>query len=264
MMILCGGTDVFPALGRKAPQLPILDISRMPELLGISYLAEGGWRIGAATTWSALINAELPPAFDALKAAAREVGSVQIQNAGSIAGNICNASPAADGVPPLLILDAEVELSSHTGQRILPLAEFLQGVRQTALGAGEIVTALRIPEVSPTLSSAFQKLGARRYLIISIAMVAVAADIDEEGKLKDVRVSVGACSPTGQRLTVLEDALIGQAAGRILEIPSDAFYCLSPIDDVRGSVGYRKSAVSELVTRTIRSAIGIHPRPTHG
>ena len=113
--VLAGGTDLFPATA--APELPgpILDVTGIPELRGISRGA-GGLRIGACTTW--IGDPPTPPcrrAFDALRAAAAEVGGRQIQNAGTIAGNLCNASPAADGVPPLLALDAEVELASAAG-----------------------------------------------------------------------------------------------------------------------------------------------------
>ncbi|TGT02573.1 xanthine dehydrogenase family protein subunit M, partial [Mesorhizobium sp. M2D.F.Ca.ET.171.01.1.1] len=97
-----------------------------------------------------------------------EVGSVQIQNVASVAGNLCNASPAADGVPALLVLDAEVELRSTKATRQLPLGEFILGNRSTALQPGEMVTAIRVPKRSAVGASAFVKLGARRYLVISI------------------------------------------------------------------------------------------------
>ena len=109
--ILSGGTDFYPALGERLPQGRIVDISRVREIRGIS-IEQDYVRIGGATTWSEVVRTPLPRCFDALKAAAREIGSVQIQNRGTVAGNLCNASPAADGVPPLLALDAEVELVS--------------------------------------------------------------------------------------------------------------------------------------------------------
>ena len=99
----------------------------------------------AATTWSEIAAANLPPAFDALRQAAREVGSIQIQNRGTIAGNLCNASPAADGVPPLLALDAAVELASANGTRQLPLSEFITGYRRTARQPDEILSAVIVP-----------------------------------------------------------------------------------------------------------------------
>ena len=112
--ILAGGTDFYPALVDTPIGADVLDISGLPAL-GKIERGTGGWRIGALATWTDLLAADLPPAFDALILAAREIGSLQIQNAASIAGNLCNASPAADGVPPLLILDARVELQSARG-----------------------------------------------------------------------------------------------------------------------------------------------------
>ena len=115
------GTDFYPARVGRPVDENILDISGIAALRGILG-RPGGWRLGATTTWGELIAADLPPLFDGLKQAAREVGGRQIQNAGTIAGNLCNASPAADGVPPLLALDAAVELASRTGSRNVPLS----------------------------------------------------------------------------------------------------------------------------------------------
>src|SRR5262245_15472266 len=164
--VLAGGTDFYPARVGRAIDEDVLDIGAIAALRGITANAKG-WRIGATTTWSELIEAELPPLFDGLKQAAREVGGRQIQNAGTIAGNICNASPAADGVPCLLALDAEVEIAGPAVRR-LPLRQFITGVRRTALAPGEIVIALHVPRPSRDARSAFVKLGARRYLVISI------------------------------------------------------------------------------------------------
>ena len=107
--LAAGCTDLFPATELQELPGAVLDLTAIADLRGVCTTSEG-WRIGATTTWSDLIAADLPPAFDMLKQAAGEVGSVQIQNAGTIAGNLCNASPAADGVPPLLALDAVVEI----------------------------------------------------------------------------------------------------------------------------------------------------------
>ena len=142
--IAAGCTDLFPATDRPNLDGPVLDITGIDGLRGITR-SDAGWRIGATTTWTDLIRAELPPAFDGLKLAAREVGSVQIQNAGTIAGNICNASPAADGVPCLLTLDATVELASSRGTRTIGLDGFITGPRQTAQADDELVSALHVP-----------------------------------------------------------------------------------------------------------------------
>ena len=194
--------------------------------------------------------------FDALKAAAREVGSVQIQNAATLAGNLCNASPAADGVPPLLALDAQVELASRRGRRVLPLAEFILGVRRTALADDELLVAIHVPSQSDDARSVFTKLGARRYLVISIAMIAVTLE-RHNGKISDARIAVGSCSPVACRLEDLESSIQGRAlqaltADAVSQIVWQAELSeLTPIDDVRGSADYRHQAVREMLARLI-------------
>ena len=139
--LLAGGTDFYPQLGDKSVDFNIIDINKLEELRGIRKNSDC-WRIGATTTWTELLEAELPEAFNGLKLAAREVGSEQIQNAATIAGNLCNASPAADGVPPLLTLDARVELQSVSGVRHLSISDFIRGNRSTDLKTNEIMTAI--------------------------------------------------------------------------------------------------------------------------
>src|SRR5690606_23410725 len=145
--LIAGGTDFYPAQGARPIRDDVLDLNGLAELRHISE-TETHFVIGARATWTDVLAARLPPAFDALKLGAREVGSIQIQNVGTVAGNLCNASPAADGVPPLLALDAEVELRSHSGTRLLPLREFILGNRRTALAPAEMVTAVRVPKRS--------------------------------------------------------------------------------------------------------------------
>ena len=255
--ILAGGTDVYPAQGAKPFRDNILDINGLAALRGIEE-ADGYWRIGARTTWTDIVRHPLPAAFNALKSAARDVGSVQIQNVASIAGNLCNASPAADGVPALLILDADVELRSAKAARHLPLREFILGNRRTALQPGEMVTAIRVPQRSAVGNSAFVKLGARRYLVISIAMAA-ARLVVENGVIADAAIAVGSCSAVARRLAGVEAALRGQPvtaafADVALSAPIDE---LSPIADVRGSAEYRQGAAREIVARAVRAAIGL-------
>ncbi len=251
--LLAGGTDFFPSLVAAPEQRPVLDISRLPELGDIA-VSPDLIRIGAGVTWSALAAAELPAGFDGLKAAAREIGSIQIQNRGTIGGNLCNASPAADSVPPLLTLDAEVELVSARGTRRLPLASFIRGNRRTELAADEILSAIIAPQAAASRISHFVKLGARRYLVISIAMIAVALKRAADGAIADARVAVGACSAVAQRLPELERALIGcrsvsDIAGIVLPTHLAA---LTPIDDVRASATYRREAAATLVRRAVQ------------
>lgn len=255
--VLAGGTDLYPATDRPGLKGAVLDVTGIAGLGGIARGPEGV-RIGALARWSEIAAAaDLPPAFDALRAAAREVGSVQIQNAGTIGGNLCNASPAADGVPPLLALDAEVELASVRGVRRLPLGAFLTGVRRTARAADELVTAVHVPAAAVAGRSAFLKLGARRYLVISIAMVA-ARLVVAEGRIAAAALAVGSCSPVAARLPSVEAALVGLPAERAAAAVGDgaAAAHISPIDDVRGDAAYRLRAAAELVRRAVAEAAG--------
>jgi len=254
--IAAGCTDLFPGTDRPALSGPVLDITAIDALRGIEETDEG-WRFGAATTWTDVLRAGLPAAFDGLKLAAREVGSMQIQNAGTLGGNLCNASPAADGVPCLLTLDAEVELTSQAGCRTLPLGDFIKGPRQTALGKDELLSALHIPRRAGRGSSTFLKLGARKYLVISIAMVAARLVIEDD-TIAHAALSVGACSAVAQRLPDIETALIGQPAGPdAAAMITDTMVGapLAPIADVRSDAAYRSTAAAELVRRVVRSLL---------
>lgn len=250
--ILAGGTDYYPSLRDRPVTGPVLDISRIAALRGVGRAEGGGWRIGACASWTDLLRAELPAAFDGLKAAAREIGSVQIQNTATLAGNLCNASPAADGAPCLLALDAEVRLATLRGERALPLAEFLLGPRRTALAADEMMTEIVIPAQPDAAESAFVKLGARVYLVISIAMVSAVLAVDGAGRIAHARVALGACSAVAQRLPALEAALIGRSRAQAsAAVAPEHFAPLSPIDDVRATAAYRREAAVEITRRAL-------------
>lgn len=249
-LVLAGGTDLFAATGSSRLDRPVLDVTRIAGLAGISETPDG-LRIGACTPWAGIAGAALPPALDALRQAAVEVGGRQIQTTGTIGGNLCNASPAADGVPPLLAVAAEVELASARGTRRLPLADFLAGPRRTLRAADEVVTAVLVPRAGLTGRSRFLKLGARRYLVISIAMVAVRLEI-ATGVIVSAAVAVGACGPVALRLPAVEAALLGASAGAASRIASeDVLAALSPIDDIRASGAYRAEAAVELLRRAV-------------
>jgi len=253
-LIIAGGTDVFPAAKQGQTMPLVLDVTGIPELAEVTQTPEG-FHIGAAVRWSDVVKADLPPAFDCLKQAALQVGSIQIQNAGTLAGNICNASPAADGVPPLLTLNAIVQVASRArGMRQVPLQDFIAGVRQTALASDEMVTGLFIPAVPAAARSQFEKLGSRKYLVISIAMVSAVITCDADGRVSDARIAVGACSAVAQRLPALESNCIGKTNSEIT-VTAAHLAPLSPIDDVRGSADYRVDAVLELCTRAIKEAM---------
>ena len=255
--ILSGGTDFFPALGDRPLPSSVVDVSGISEIKGIVIESEH-IRIGGLTTWSQIIAAPLPRSFDALKSAAREIGAIQIQNRATIAGNLCNASPAADSVPPLLALDAEVELVSATGSRRISLSDFIVGNRKTLRRPDEVLTSVIVPRGLDDAASAFLKLGARRYLVISIAMVAAIVKSDESGSVMEARIAVGSCSAKAKRLTALENALVGAPAraGLGSAVSHQHLSPLSPIDDVRATAGYRNDAALTLVGRALEACVG--------
>lgn len=255
-IVAAGCTDLFPSTSAPRLTKPVLDITELSDLRGIREV-DAGWRIGAATTWTDVINSPLPAAFDALKLAAREVGSIQIQNVATVGGNLCNASPAADGVPCWLTLEADVELQSTSGTRTLPLASFLTGPRQTQLGPDEIMTAILVPRQSATGNSTFMKLGARKYLVISIAMVAGRL-VGSDGKIEQLALSIGSCSAVAARIRDVETRLIGQNLDEnVADLVTDAVVApaISPIDDVRGAATYRYAAASHLVRQAVKALI---------
>ena len=252
--VVAGCTDFFPSRKPGPSAENLLDLTGVEDFSGIAETSDG-WRIGATTTWTEVINAPLPPAFDGLKLAAREVGSVQIQNRGTIAGNICNASPAADGVPPLLTLDAEVEIATANGPRRAPLSKFITGVRKIDLTDGELVAAVHIPRLSGNARSGFVKLGSRTHLVISIAMAAALIELDAD-RIVSAQVAVGSCSPVAVCLPDLEKALVGKTLDEIqrIPLPPDLFAPLVPISDVRGSARYRSDVAPELCRRAVLQA----------
>jgi CO/xanthine dehydrogenase FAD-binding subunit len=249
--VLAGGTDFYPSLGDRPATGSVVDISRIREMKGVTARADE-IRIGGLTTWSELLASSLPRCYDALKSAAREIGGAQIQNRGTLAGNLCNASPAADSVPPLLALDAEVELLSRSGMRRMALAEFIVGNRKTQRRGDEILTAVIVPREMDDAASVFLKLGARRYLVISIVMVAAVVKANS-GRVEEARIAVGACSARAQRLTALEQELRRMRASRGIgaAVRPEHIAALSPIDDVRATASYRREAALTLVARAL-------------
>lgn len=250
--MLAGGTDVYPAnVGRPITD-DILDLSGLASMREIA-VAGGVVRIPPLATWTDVVRADLRPAFDGLKSAARSIGGVQIQNRGTVAGNLCNASPAADGLPNLMALDARVELSSISGRREVAVGEFVVGNRRTIRRADELVTAILVPMPSSTARSRFLKLGSRAYLVISIASVAAIIDVGSDRRVASARIVVGACSEVPRRIESVEARIVGQVVAPSLasSIEPGDLDVLSPIDDVRGTATYRRDVATTLVRRAV-------------
>ena len=253
--VLAGGTDLYPATGAASLAGNLVDLSAVTDLRGI-VTAGGALRIGAMTTWSDVAEADLPPALHALQQAARQVGGRQIQNRGTLGGNLCNASPAADGVPPLLAADANVVLEGVGGQRVLPLSAFILGPRRTSLHAGEVLSRIEFPASGLRGRSCFVKLGARSSLVISIAMVAARIEV-ADGLIRNAALAVGSCGPVATRLPALEAGLQGApVADAAHRITAEAVAAnLRPIDDIRATAAYRLEAAAELLRRAVAGCL---------
>lgn len=256
LTIAAGCTDLFPKTQEDSLGRNILDISAIKSLKSITIEKEFR-RIGSGVTWTDLENEKLPNCYDMLKECSLQVGSRQIQNLGTIGGNLCNASPAADGVPCLLSLDASVELISTNGKRILKLDDFIKGSRNTELKKNEILSAILIPQKTERGHSSFVKLGARKYLVISIAMVACKINLDGD-IISDIAISIGSCSAVARRLGELENTLIGKNVNS--DLTQDIYNFdyknhISPINDIRGTDAYRLEVAKVLVKNSIIDTI---------
>ncbi|AKU11683.1 medium FAD-binding subunit of molybdenum enzyme [Azoarcus sp. CIB] len=256
--ILAGGTDLMPQTkaGRIAFKPTLLNIGRVAGLKGVSL--DGAYlRIGALTTISELLRDPLVVQHaPVLAEACDQFASDQIRNAGTLGGNINNASPAGDTLVPLIVLDAEVELASKPNgsvtTRRLPLAEFFTGPGRTKRAANELLTAVRIPLPRPGHVARFYKFGTRPALDISTISIGIAG-IKRDGALTDIRVAFGAVAPTPVRAPRTEAALEGRPLdAEAIEAAADAARDeVNPIDDVRASAWYRKELIHNMTRRML-------------
>lgn len=253
VMPVAGGTNVIADLrAEKHHPRALLDLSRLAELRGIRR-ENGHLVIGGGTTITELLHEPLIAQHaPALVQAARVFANPLIRNRATVAGNLVDASPAADTAPPLLALDAEVELTSATGTRHVPLADFLVGVRRTLRRPDELLTAVIWPVPGERTASAFHKLGLRKADAISVLSAAVALTWDAAGRCTSARIALGAVAPRPIRATTAEAVLLGEeltpaVIGEAARLASEA---ASPITDIRGSAAYRRQ-VTEVVVRRL-------------
>lgn len=253
---IAGGTDLLLLLrDGTIRSRHLVDLQGIEDLLGIR-MVDGEVRIGAMTTLTKLIKSELiAEKAPVLRDAAACVGSVQTRNQGTLAGNLCNASPAADTAPALLVLDARLTVVSTEGPRIMPLMELFAGPKMNSLGPGELVTEVRFPTPPPGSGAAFQKLGRRRGYTLSL--VNAAAYLEFEGDLcLEARAALGAIAATLLRMPEVEETLKGKRlTNQLVEEASSACYGLvRPIDDIRASAEYRREMSRVLMRRAIMEA----------
>lgn len=209
-------------------------------------------------THTEIVNSEILQKFaPALVQASSMVGSLQIRNRGTIGGNICNASPAADAVPALIALGAEIRLTSAKQERIVPLEDFFLGPGKTILAPGEMLTQVLLKAQGPNQGSDFRKLGKRKALAISVVNAGVFIEIDAESQIiRKVRIALGSVAPTTMRAKQAEKLLLGQRMTKELlkEIELSVAVEVRPIDDIRSQAEYRRRVAGELVQRAVEEA----------
>ncbi len=256
--LLAGGTDLFIRMrtGVLRPGM-LVDLKRVRELDGVRESEAGGLRIGALTPHSEVESSEaVRVRYPALAAAARWVAGAQIRNRGTVGGNLCNASPAADLAPPLLAFGARVRIAGAGWDREVPLEVFFVGPGRTVLAPDEILTEILLPPPAPWTGSDFQR-AIRTAVDIALVNVAVALTLEAgDGQCRDVRIALGAVAPTPMPARQAAAALRGQRLSpeRIVEAARTAAAEAQPISDVRASAEYRRDQVEVLTARALARA----------
>lgn len=254
--VYAGGTDLLVWLraGKGERFVPVLVcLERIEEIRGVREEGRTLW-LGAATTHAGLL--ESPPVRErlpVLACALSALGSPLIRAMGTLGGNLCTASPAGDALPPLHVLEAEVEIRSRREARRLPIAAFIAGPGQTDLRPGEIVTAVRVPVPEGSPRHHFEKVGLRRSLACSVASLAALLWISPSGVVDAARLAWGSVGPTVLRIPEAEAALVGgpltpESLRRAAEIARRA---VAPIDDIRASAAYRRLVSGNLLLRLL-------------
>ena len=250
--VLAGGTDLLVRLrsGFVEPDV-VVDLKRIGVMRGISE-EDGGLRIGAAVPSAELNEHDRALAdYPGVCEGAGLIGSTQIQGRATLAGNLCNASPAADSVPAMVTAGATVRVVGPDGSRDVPVEEIPTGPGKTQLKKGEFVESIFLPKRGPRSSDAYLRFIPRTEMDIAVAGAAVSLTLDEAGTVTEARVALGAVSAVVMRLDAAADALIGtkledEALDRLAALCSEA---ASPIDDKRGTVEYRKKVAGVLARR---------------
>jgi CO/xanthine dehydrogenase FAD-binding subunit len=257
-MPLAGATDLIPALRRGlAKPTALVNLKRLPDLAGVRRGREGV-RIGALTTLADLLrNPLLADTFPVLVETARDFGSPQIRTMATVGGNLCSGVPSADLAPPLLALEARVEIAGPKGERDLPLDRFFRATGRTALTRGEIVTALLLPRPPVRSGAACVKLTGRQSMDLPLVAVAAFVTLKPDGvTCRAARLALGAVGPTPMRAYEAEALLMGRHLAP--EVIAEAAACAAgesrPIDDHRASAEYRRDMVPVLARRALDEA----------
>jgi CO/xanthine dehydrogenase FAD-binding subunit len=257
--VYAGGTDLIPRLkGRLIPRPDLLmDLKGIPDLDYLEYDEKQGLRIGAlATIYSVANSSIVKEKFAILSHAANSIASTQVQNRGTIVGNICNAVPSADSAPTLLCLGAKLLCLSKGGERTMGVEDFFTGPNSTSLNSDELLKEIQIANMPEASKGVYIKLSPRKRMDLAVVGVAAVVSAEKE-TFKEVRIGLGAVAPTPIRAKKAEERLVGSSINEeaILEAAKLASEESKPIDDHRASAEYRRMMVEVLVKRAINQAL---------
>lgn len=250
--VLAGGTDLLVQFraGLRQPTA-FIDVKRIPELVGIT-VDDTGMRLGAATAAAVICeHSETRRLWPGLVEAVHLIGSTQIQGRGTVGGNLCNASPAADTTCALIVNQARCAIAGPSGERIVPVEGFCTGPGRTVLGPGEFLIAILMPRPQPRTADAYLRLIPRTEMDIAVAGAGVSVTLDDGGRCTAARVAIGAVAPTALLVPEAASALVGSTLDdeALTNAAAAASAAAKPIDDKRGTVAYRKSVVGVLTRR---------------
>lgn len=259
--VLAGGTDVIINLRRRtADYEALVNIKRLPGITSWSIEPAGGLRIGAATPFRALETShEFAGKYPALVEAIKVIGSLQLRNMATIGGNLCNASPAADSAPALMVAGATATyVDNGSGPHTVPVHQLFLGPGRSIVGQEGLLLQVNVPEPAENTGSCFQRFTPRDAMDIAIVSAAAQVTLERSSdRISDVAIALGAVAPTPVRASKAEEALRGHEPTPELLAKAGALAMdeCAPIDDLRGSASYRRSLVEVLVRRTLEVAI---------
>ena len=256
---LAGGTDLIDQVrvGRLSPDL-VVDLKKIPELIGIDF-SSSGLRIGAAVACHRLYHApQIAKAYSALTDSASIIGGIQIQSRASIGGNLCNSGPAADSTPSLIALGAVAVIAGPQGTREVPVENFCIGPGKNVLEKGEFLVEIKLPACAEHSGSAYQRFIPRNEMDIAVVGVGVSVTLDASGqKFVAARISLGAVAATPLFAAAAGKALVGQPVSEAtIQMAAEAARAIAtPIDDMRGTIEFRKHVTGVLTARVITQAV---------
>jgi carbon-monoxide dehydrogenase medium subunit len=258
--VMAGGTDLLVNMKHRTvvPRY-VIGLKKVSRLDTIKHLENKGLRLGALITHQSVADSNIiREKFKVLAVACSKVGTPQIRNMGTIGGNLCNASPSADSVPPLIALSAAVKLESSQGERIIPVEEFFIAPGKTVLLSSEILSEIQVPNLPSHTGVVYVKLPARTVVDIAAVGIADLISLDPRGQTcKDAKIVLGAVAPTPIRAKRAEEIIRGEKMGdkliqKAAQLASEEAH---PISDVRGSANYRSEMVEVLTKNAINQAV---------